>query len=277
MEYILSNQTEIFSNVFYGSIIGFLLLELLIPFRTNSGKQTRSRWLNNIFIGGLNMFLVRFLLPMSTVGIAVLANEHKIGLLNNVSFHLAIEFVIVFLIFDLAGYLFHKSFHTYPVLWKFHLVHHSDLAVDITTSVRHHPVEALVLTMLLAMIILLLGAPVICVFLYQVIHFFVSVFSHANIKLPGIIDRILRLIVITPDFHRIHHFSEKRYTNSNYGNVLTWWDYLFSSYQTKAQDRHETMALGLEYYRSDREQIIDRLISQPFRYPLIKNTYGSTN
>jgi len=271
MEYILSNQTAIFSNVFYGSIISFLLLELLIPFRANTGEQTWSRWLNNIFIGGLNIFLVRFLLPVSTIGIAQLADEHQIGFFNNTSFPLAIEVVIVFLLLDIAGYLFHKSFHTYPVLWKFHLVHHSDSAVDVTTSVRHHPVEALVLTVLISAMTLLLGAPVICLFLYQVINFFVSIFSHANIKLPPIIDRILHLVVITPDFHRIHHSSEKKYTNSNYGNVLTWWDYLFSSYQTKDQDMQKQMTLGLEYYQSDREQIIDRLITQPFRYPKIKN------
>ena len=270
MDYILNNQTEIFGNIFYSTIISFLLLELLIPFRTNAGEYTRLRWLNNIFLGGLNVFLVRFLLPVSMIGIAALVEEHKLGFLNNVSFHPAIEVLIVFLIFDFAGYFFHKVFHTYPILWKFHLVHHSDLAVDVTTSVRHHPVEALILAMLIAMIILLLGAPAICVFLYQTTHFFVSIFSHANIKLPRIIDKIIRLIIITPDFHRIHHSVDERYTNSNYGNVLTWWDHMFASYQAITQDKQESMLLGLEYYRSNREQIIDRLITQPLRYSIVK-------
>ncbi|MCK5396429.1 MAG: sterol desaturase family protein [Gammaproteobacteria bacterium] len=276
MDYILSNQTEIFGNIFYSTIIGFLLLELLIPFRTNAGERTWLRWFNNIFLGGLNIFLVRFLLPVSTIGIATLVEEHKFGFLNNVSIHLAIEVVIVFLIIDLAGYLFHKALHTYRMLWRFHLVHHSDLAVDITTSVRHHPVEALMLAMLIAMIILLLGAPVISIFLYQVVHFFVSMFSHANIKLPSIIDRVLRLIIITPDFHRIHHSIDKIYTNSNYGNVLTWWDYLFASCQAKAQDEQESMPLGLEYFRSNREQVIDRLITQPFRYSMVRIMQNSS-
>lgn len=271
MEFILSNQTEIFSNVFYGAIIGFLLLELLIPFRTDKREHAWLRWFNNIFLGGLNIFLVRFLLPVSTIGIAALADEHKFGFLNNVSFHLAVEIVIVFLIMDLAGYFFHKSLHFYPLFWKFHLVHHSDLKVDITTSVRHHPVESLMLVVLNITIVLLLGAPIICIFLYQVINFFVSIFSHANIKLPHFINQILRLIIITPDFHRIHHSSDKKYTNSNYGNVLTWWDYMFTSYKAKSQDKQKSMVLGLEYYRSDREQIIDRLITQPFRYPMIRN------
>ena len=185
-------------------------------------------------------------------------------------------FVLVFIIIDLAVYLFHKALHTYPLLWRFHLVHHSDLAVDVTTSVRHHIVEALMLAILIAMLILLLGAPAISIFLYQVVHFFVSIFSHANIRLPPSIDRILRLTIITPDFHRIHHSADKRYTNSNYGNVLTWWDYLFASYQTRTQDNQESMMLGLEYYRSNREQIIDRLLTQPFRYPMIKSVQNSS-
>lgn len=275
MEYILSNQTEIFSNIFYGTIVGFLFLELLIPFRTNSGEQSWIRWFNNIFLGGLNMFLVRFLFPLSTLGIATLVEDHKFGFLNNVSFYLAIEIVIGFLVIDLAGYLFHKSLHTYPVLWKFHLVHHSDLVVDVTTSVRHHPVEALMSAILISTITLLLGAPVICVLIYQILRFFVSMFSHANIKLPRIIDQILRLIIVTPDFHRIHHSTDKKYTNSNYGNVFPWWDYMFASYQVRSQDKQETMSLGLEYYRSNRDQIIDRLITQPFRYPMIKNMHSS--
>lgn len=271
MEYILSNQAEIFGNIFYSTIIGLLLLELLIPFRANAGEYTRPRWFNNILLGGLNTFLVRFLLPVSTIGIAALVEEYQFGFLNNVSIYPAIEVIIVFIIIDLAGYLFHKALHTYPLLWRFHLVHHSDLEVDVTTSLRHHIVEALMQAMLIAILILLLGAPVISIFLYHVAHSSISIFSHANIRLPPSIDRILRLTIITPDFHRIHHSADKRYTNSNYGNVLTWWDYLFASYQSRTQDDQESMMLGLEYYRSSREQIIDRLITQPFRYPKIKS------
>lgn len=276
MEYILSNQTEIFGNIFYSTIIGFLLLELLIPFRANTGEYTWPRWFNNILLGGLNTFLVRFLFPVSTIGIAALVEEHRFGFLNIVSTYPAIEVVLVFIIIDLAVYLFHKALHTHPLLWKFHLVHHSDMAVDVTTSVRHHIVEALMLAMLIAMLILLLGAPVISIFIYQVVHFVISIFSHANIRLPPSIDRILRFTIITPDFHRTHHSADKRYTNSNYGNVLTWWDYLFDSYQTRTQDNQESMMLGLEYYRSSREQIIDRLITQPFRYPMIKSVQNSS-
>ena len=276
MEYILSNQTEIFGHIFYSTIIGFLLLELLIPFRANAGEYTWQRWFNNILLGGLNAFLVRFLFPLSTIGIAALVEERQFGLLHNVSIHPVIEVVIVFLIIDLAVYLFHKALHTYPLLWRFHLVHHSDKAVDITTSVRHHFVEALMLTMLIAILILLLGAPVISIFLFQAVHFFISIFSHANIRLSPAVDRIFRLVIITPDFHRIHHSAEKRYTNSNYGNVLSWWDYLFASYQTRTQDAQVVMMLGLEYYRSSREQIIDRLITQPFRYPLIKSVQNTS-
>ena len=130
--------------------------------------------------------------------------------------------------------------------------------------------------MLVTLITLLLGASVISIFIYQAVHLSISIFSHANIKLPQSFDRMLRLVIITPDFHRVHHSAEKRYTNSNYGNVLSWWDYLFTSYQTRTRDNQKSMMLGLEYYRSSREQLIDRLITQPFRYPMIKRVQDTT-
>lgn len=269
MEYILGKQSEIYSNVFFGSIFVFLILELLIPFRDNTSGYVSSRWMNNMVLGGLNIFLVRFLIPISTIGIAVLVEERQLGLLNQVSINPIIEVLFAFIVIDLVGYLFHRASHTYPLLWRFHLTHHTDLAIDLTTSVRHHLVEILLLILLTTMLILFLGLPVLAIFLYQVINFFVNTFSHANIKLPLYIDQTLRLIIITPDFHRIHHYAEKKYTNSNYGNVLTWWDYLFGSYQNKSRDES---TLGLEYYRSNREQMIDRLLTQPFRYSSVKNS-----
>lgn len=265
MEYIVNNQTEIISNIFYGSIILFLSLELFFPFRSNTGELTWSRWFSNIIIGGLNMVLVRFLLPASTIGFAALIAEKKFGLFNNIDVGIAAEIVLSFLILDLVGYYFHKLLHTYPVLWKFHLVHHSDLGFDVTTSVRHHPVESLISTALITATILLIGAPVISVIIYSVVRLFISIFSHANIRLPLIIDRALRFIVITPDFHRTHHSSDPAYTNSNYGNVISWWDYLFSTYRSKTNNEQKSMEIGLEYFRSDKDQILDRLLTQPFR------------
>ena len=188
---------------------------------------------------------------------------------NNFESPLLIQIIASFIVIDLIGYFFHRLLHTYPIIWRFHLVHHSDVTVDVTTSVRHHPIEMVMSTILTATVIILLGAPPICVLLYGIVRFFISIFSHANIRLPRSLERIINFFIITPDFHRVHHSSDKTKTNSNYSEVVPWWDYIFSTYQPHDKDQ-ETMSLGLEYFRSNRDQVVDGLITQPFRYTTVQ-------
>ncbi|MFT7258818.1 MAG: sterol desaturase/sphingolipid hydroxylase (fatty acid hydroxylase superfamily) [Glaciecola sp.] len=267
MEYIYSNYPVIFGNVFYGSIICFIIFELLAPHRAYF-QGSKVRWINNILLGGLNMLLVRFLLPISAVGIAAYAESETIGLFNKVSLPLCVEFIISFILIDLMGYFLHRASHTYSILWRFHLVHHSDVNVDVSTSVRHHPVEPLISMIFTSIIIMSLGAPLISVIFYEIFRIIISTFSHANIKIPNYIDRILSLVIVTPNFHCIHHAANKHDTNSNYSNALSCWDYLFSTYNSSGQ---EHFSIGLEYFRSNRDKFIDRLITQPIRYKNNRN------
>ncbi|MBL1275378.1 MAG: sterol desaturase family protein [Ectothiorhodospiraceae bacterium] len=266
MEYILHNQTEIFSNLFYGTILGFLFLELLIPLREKAGSHAWKRWVNNIILGGFNIILVRLLLPVSTLGMSSFAGDQHLGIFNYFSLHFILEIVLTILLLDFIVYYYHKISHRYTYLWRLHLVHHTDTHVDITSSVRHHPIESLMAYSLIWVAILLFGISLVPVLLFELCNFSISVFSHANIKLPSKVDRYLRLIIVTPDFHRTHHSSDKVYTDSNYGTIFTWLDFLFSTQQNKHQSKQITMPLGLNYCRSDRDQIIDRLLLQPFRY-----------
>ncbi|MGJ8681777.1 sterol desaturase family protein [Paraglaciecola sp.] len=209
------------------------------------------------------MFLARFLLPMSAFTIAIYAESEQLGLLNNLSLPVYVQIIVSFILIDLAGYLFHRISHTNSILWRFHLVHHSDTNVDVSTSIRHHPVELFITMMFYSIVIVLLGAPLISVIFYEIFRSIISAFSHTNIKIPSSIDRLLRLVIVTPNFHCMHHSAIKLETNSNYSNALSCWDYLFSTYNNNAP---ENISLGLEYFRSDRDKFIDRLITQPIRY-----------
>jgi sterol desaturase/sphingolipid hydroxylase (fatty acid hydroxylase superfamily) len=266
MEYIYTNYGVIFGNVFYSSIIFFIICELLAPHRAYF-EGSRVRWLNNVLLGGLNMLLVLFLLPISAVGIALYVDIEKIGLFNYLPLPLYIQFIISFILIDLMGYFIHRASHTYSVLWRFHLVHHSDVDVDVSTSVRHHPIEPIISMVFYSIIIMSLGAPLISVIFYEIFRTIIFTFSHANIKIPHYIERILRLVIVTPSFHCIHHAANKPDTNSNYSNVLSCWDYLFSTYNKNDQ---EHFPIGLEYFRADRDKFIDRLITQPIRYKKCK-------
>jgi sterol desaturase/sphingolipid hydroxylase (fatty acid hydroxylase superfamily) len=126
-------------------------------------------------------------------------------------------------VLDLAIYLQHLLFHAVPALWRLHRVHHADPDFDVTTALRFHPVEILLSMFIKAAVIFAFGPPVLAVLIFEVVLNGASVFNHANVRLPARIERILRWLVVTPDMHRVHHSTDMRETNSNYGFNLSIW------------------------------------------------------
>jgi len=162
-------------------------------------------------------------------------------------------------------YAQHVAFHAVPVLWRLHRMHHADLEFDVTTGVRFHPVE-IVLSMLIKFgAVAMIGAPALAVLIFEVLLNATSMFSHSNVRLPERIDRGLRWIVVTPDMHRVHHSTEQRETDSNFGFNLPWWDRLFGTYRAQPEAGHETMKLGLSVFRDRGDLRLDRMLLQPFR------------
>src|SRR4051794_9914013 len=167
---------------------------------------------------------------------------------------------------DLAIYAQHVAFHAVPVLWRLHRMHHADLEFDVTTGVRFHPVE-IVLSMLIKLAaVALLGAPALAVLIFEVLLNATSMFSHSNVRLPERLDRVLRWLVVTPDMHRVHHSTERRETDSNFGFNLSWWDRLFGTYRAQPEAGHEKMRLGLSVFRDRGDLRLDRMLLQPFRH-----------
>ncbi len=152
------------------------------------------------------------------------------------------------------------------MLWRLHLVHHSDVDADFTTTERHHPLEIIVGITSTIIVIYLLGIPPMSVVLYLLFATAIAFFSHANIRLSDHVDRWLRLIVVTPAVHMVHHSAASHETNSNFGSLLTVWDRTFGTYRTSTPADDAARVIGLEYFRDARSARFDQVLCLPFRF-----------
>ncbi len=172
--------------------------------------------------------------------------------------------IVGLLLLDLvSAWLAHFVTHHVPPLWKLHLVHHSDTHVDTTTANRHHPGESVVRFSFTALAVVLTGAPLWMVFLYQAISVVLSQFNHANIRLPATVDRALSWVLVSPDMHKVHHHFALPHTDSNYGNIFSIWDRLFGTFRTLD---HGALVYGIDTHPEPREhESLPALLTMPFR------------
>jgi sterol desaturase/sphingolipid hydroxylase (fatty acid hydroxylase superfamily) len=264
MDAILAHEPALRLVAFLGVFAVMAALEYVIP-RRRLRLSKGYRWLNNIALVALNTALLRVLIPLGAVGVALWADETGRGLFNLIAAPAWLEIVAAVVILDLAIWAQHLVFHYVPVLWRLHRLHHADQDYDVTTGARFHPIEIL-LSMLIKMgLVAALGVPAVAVILFEVILSAMAIFNHANIRLPERLDAVLRLIVVTPDFHRVHHSAVMAETNSNFGFNLSLWDRLFGTYVAQPTGGHEGMTVGLEYFRTPLAQRLDKMLVQPFR------------
>jgi len=157
--------------------------------------------------------------------------------------------VVTLAVRGFISFFTHYLMHMVPLFWRLHRVHHLDTELDVTTTVRFHPVEFLVQTLPAVPIVVAFGlTPWVLVF-YEVLDVAVTLWTHSNTRLPAGVDRFLRYLIVTPDLHRIHHSAWKPETNSNYGAVFPWWDLAFGTFRAASRDGHEQMRLGLDEIR----------------------------
>ncbi len=239
------------------------LWEALAPRRRIVAVKSQ-RWFSNLALVVLNSVLVRFLLPLGVVETAVLAQNRSWGIFQNVSVSdwLAVPLSIIAL--DFAIYLQHVMFHSVPLLWRLHMIHHADLDMDVTTGIRFHTVEILLSTGIKMAAVVVLGAPPLAVILFEIFLNATSMFSHGNVRLPRGLDRWLRLVVVTPDMHRVHHSTIVTETNSNFGFNLPWWDFLFGTYRRQPAAGHEAMTIGLAHLQDERVERLPWMLALPF-------------
>jgi sterol desaturase/sphingolipid hydroxylase (fatty acid hydroxylase superfamily) len=240
--------------VFLGVFLLMALIELLWPKRKLIVSKKR-RWLTNLGISVAATALLRLMamlvVPVAAIAAAFYAEQHQIGLLNQVAWSLWVKVVVSLLVLDLAIWAQHLASHKVPIFWRLHQVHHADRDVDVTTAVRFHPVEIALSMLWKIAVVVPLGAPPLAVFLFEVILNACAMFNHANIALATWLDGALRLLVVTPDMHRVHHSVRFREHDSNYGFNLSVWDRLFRTYTAQPEAGHEGMTIGLPPYQTE--------------------------
>ena len=249
--------------ILIGGITFFWILEGTVPLFLFNYKKWKHAIPNFFFT--LTTILINFLLAfllLSASDWVVLNQFGFIYIFKNLP--LIIEVFIAILLLDFIGaFLAHYVEHKVNPLWMIHLVHHSDHNVDTTTANRHHPLESLIRFIFTLFAVIIVGAPIGYVMLYQSLSVVSTQFNHANIKLPKKLDKLISYLLVSPDMHKIHHHYRLPYTDANYGNIFSIWDRIFGTYIYL--DR-EKIVYGVDVFpdKKKNSNILD-LLKQPFQ------------
>ncbi len=249
-----------FQLAFLASALALVALEL-VPACQRRPAQRARRWTTNLGLFAIGSIATGVIVP---VGLYAFALNQPPGLLSRPELPLLAQVALTFVLLDFWRYWEHRVFHRVSLLWRLHLVHHSDTHVDVTTGERHHPLDILLGTLTTLALISALGPPAVAVAVYLVAATAVTLYSHANLRLPAALDRRLALVIVTPSMHAVHHSAAQPQTDSNYGSVLAIWDRWFGTYTDASASpvRH----YGLAYFHRPADATLGRALQQPFRY-----------
>lgn len=265
LESLLNNENQFRLVSFITVFIIMAVWEFFSPSRVLIINKL-TRWLNHGALIVTSSLTIKWLSPFVLTGVALYADKHQIGLFSIIDLPLWLVALLSIIIMDGIIYWQHRLMHVVPILWRLHRLHHSDIDYDVTTAIRFHPIEMILSFFIKAAVIVALGAPVIAVVLFEVLLSSLALFNHANINLPKSIEKVIRLLIVTPDVHRIHHSVIKEETNSNYGFNLIIWDRLFGSFKAKANNGDANIILGLDEFKDHKQTTqLNYLLLQPFK------------
>lgn len=249
------------SLILVGGIALFWIIESAVPLFTFRASKWKHAGINIFFT--LTTIVVNFVLAFILVWSSDWVVANNFGLLQWLDMPLWATAIAGLLLLDFGGaYLAHWTEHRVPVLWKFHLIHHTDQHLDTTSANRHHPGESVIRFVFTTAAVVVFGAPIWLVFLYQSMSVVLSQFNHANITVPKWIDKPLGLLFVTPDMHRVHHHYRLPYTDTNFGNIFSIWDRLFGTY---SQVDNRKLVYGVDTHMElDDHQSIGRMLRIPF-------------
>lgn len=225
-----NSHQDLVQLIFYAIIITSLwVAEALV-----SGAGPRPKWRHTL----TNIWFIFTALPIQlslttiVVAVSAWATTNHWGLIYHLPFHTIkwYYYLVLFVLLDLGEYCYHVIMHKHDLLWRFHLVHHSDLEVDVSTTIREHPCETAIRTCFLILWVFLLGPSIGVLILRQVFQSASNILAHTEFRLPERLNRIVGFVLITPNLHHVHHHYQLPYTDCNYGDVLSIWDHLFGTY-----------------------------------------------
>ena len=251
----------------FGSFVLLLVLQYLWP-RRDLALSGMNRVIQNLILFAVNTLFMRLLVPITLLASAQWAIQSGWGLFNLIQFNLVqletwIVVVVCVIFMDFAVYWQHVATHKIPLLWRMHKVHHADHDMDVTTAIRFHPLELVLSLLFKALVVVLLGATIVAVLIFELLLFIGPAFNHSNLNVPAWLDTKLRWVIATPDVHRSHHSVYVKEQNTNYGFFLIWWDKIFASYTPQPADGHRGMQIGISNIGKSCERV-DKMLLAPF-------------
>ena len=243
-----------------GALALGMLVETLSPLR--SQQSFFSRWLHNGSLALISYLAAYGATTLLAVSLLTQYSPPRIEWIASLPLWLNIALALAS--FEFMRYWLHRAMHQVPFLWRLHHVHHSDAEVDVSTAFRHHPFEGLVSILPLLPLSFLFNNAIEALLLYRAWDLVMTVFTHVNVGIPQPLERWLLRVVVTPNFHRTHHFSDKQFTDSNYGATVPWFDFMFKTYRKTTADQQRSLAMGLGLSEADSIRL-DKLLLAPLK------------
>ena len=256
------------ASIRLAAFVSIFVIVAIVEWRFPARERAQSRaerWPTNVAIFALDVLVQRVTLGAVAYLAAIEAEARGFGLFHLIAWPGLVEAALGLLVLDLAVYLQHVASHKIPWFWRLHQVHHADLDVDVTTGTRFHPVEILISALYKAAVVFLFGIDPWVVVVFEALLNASAIFTHGNFALPTRLDRLLRRVICTPDMHRIHHSTDPRETDSNYGFFLAIWDHLFATFTPDPAKGRDGLVLGLEEKRDPSKLRLIGLLAMPFR------------
>ncbi len=264
MDFFGLSEGTIRLTVFASVFIVMVAAEAAFPRKKRTQARGR-RWFTNLALVVLDTAALRIVFPILAIGMAAYANEQGWGLLAIINLPVWLEITIAILLLDFAIYGQHVASHKIPIFWRIHKVHHADRDIDVTTGARFHPIEIVLSMAYKLLCVVVIGPAATAVFMFEVILNASAMFNHSNVKLPLALDRWVRVIIVTPDMHRVHHSVIRHETDSNYGFFLSAWDRFFKTYTSQPERGHDEVTIGLSEHQTEQPSSLLWSLFLPFR------------
>lgn len=268
-QWLIDHQILIRLAIFILAFGLLALWETLDPFRAWYTNRWQ-RWFNHVSLSYLSFISIKFIFPALAIGVAIKVQHQHLGVFHQSQMPAVLQIGLAVVVMDFIMYLQHRLFHRFSWLWRVHRVHHIDLNVDVSTALRFHPIEEVISMGVKCLSVAFFGIAPIAVFIYEVSLGLALLYAHLNVRLSHSLEKWLRVVLITPGMHRIHHSDYHLETDSNYGFCLSWWDRLFGTYVPYTQSGERKMIMGLESYRDPKYQTLANMLLIPFNIKRLK-------
>lgn len=251
--------------LFWGGLLFFLVMEILVPYRQSSVAKVK-RWINNITLTVFNSLILQVVFAGAIIRTAMYVTTHQLGVLNMVALPEWLKLFVTVAFMDFMLYVWHLLNHEVPLFWRFHRVHHSDLNMDVSTATRFHIGELAISAVIKIALVFLLGASLLGVIIFESALVLCAQFHHSSLKVAKWFERIFWILFVPPSMHRIHHSVIIKERDTNYGTIFSIWDRLLGTFLKDVDQK--TIRIGMGAYQKPDKLNFQHLLAMPFTRPV---------